>query len=167
MMNRRTASFVVLALCLGLATASSAQGRPARWSAVYGELFYQSPTVVVTGNTGIIATPGVASGGLASFPLHFTATGTNMLTDETNTLTIDWYADASGTGGIICTTTFDVLTAGSLTDLEIWPGDCAAYNAGRDLVPLMPFMKITHTLAGTTKSMEYTLRISYTRLHDI
>lgn len=132
-----------------------------KWDAVYGATFYQSATVVVTGSTGIIATPLVVSGAEAIFPLFFTATGTNMLTDETNILTIDWYADAAGTGGIIGTTTFNQLTAGSLTDLEVWPGDVTAYNAGRDLVPLMPFMEITHTLAGTTKSMEYLIQLSY------
>jgi hypothetical protein len=162
-----------IALCLTLiaslisAPFLLAQGRAARWSPIYAELFYQSATVVATGNTGIIATPGAISGKLAEHPLFFTATGTNMLTDETNILTVDWYADAAGTGGIICTTTFDQLTAGALTDLELWPGDCTAYNAGRDLVPLLPYMKITHTLAGTTKSMEYTLAISYLRLTDI
>lgn len=132
-----------------------------RWKAVYGATFYQSPTVVATGDTGIIATPLVLSGADAIFPLFFTATGTNMLTDETNILTIDWYADAAATGGIIGTTTFNQLTAGALTDLELWPGDVTAYNAGRDLVPLMPFMKITHTLAGTSKSMEYLIQLSY------
>jgi len=134
-----------------------------KWLAFYGELFYQSATVVVSGDSGIIATPGIASGGVAKFPLYFTATGTNMLTDETNAIKIDWYADAVATGGIIGTTTFDTLTAGSLTDLEIWPGDVSAYNAGRDMVPLLPFMKITWTLAGTTKSMEFTIQFSYTR----
>lgn len=166
-MIKRIATCLTLSALLALSLTTSAQGRAARWSPVYGELFYQSATVVATGNTGVIATPGATSGALAILPLHLTATGTNMLTDETNILTIDWYADAAATGGVICTTTFDQLTAGSLTDLEIWPGDCAAYNAGRDLVPLMPFMKITHTLAGTTKSMEYTIRISYMRLTDI
>lgn len=164
---KRILSCLALVVLCTLSMTASAAGRPSRWSTVYGETFYQSATVVATGDTGIIATPGAASGGLAVFPLLFTATGTNMLTDETNTLTIDWYADAAATGGIIGTTTFNQLTAGALTDLEVWPGDVTAYNAGRDLVPLLPFMKITHTLAGTTKSMEYTIQVAYVRLTDI
>ena len=87
-----------------------------------------------------------------------------MTTDETNDLTIDWYADAAGNGGALGTTTFNQLTAGSLTDLEIWPGDVTVYAAGRDLVPLFPFHKITHTLAGTTKSMAYTIGMGYLKL---
>lgn len=132
-----------------------------RWLATYNYSFYSSGTVVATGNTGIIATPLVTSGDVAIFPLFLTAVGAAMTTDETNDLTIDWYADAAGNGGIIGTTTFNQLTAGSLTDLEVWPGDVTAYNAGRDLVPLMPFHKITHTLAGTTKSMSYIIYLSY------
>lgn len=167
-MIKRIVALLALVLAVGLGTVSSAEGRPARWSPIYSDLFYQSTLgLVATGNTGIVATPGATSGGLALFPIFFTATGTNMTTDETNVLTVDWYADATGTGGIVCTTTFDQLTAGALTDLEIWPGDCAAYNAARDLVPLLPYMKITWTLVGTTKSMDFTLRSSYLRLHDI
>jgi len=134
------------------------------WKSTWHSTFHTSATVVVTGNTGIIATPLVTSGAGAIFPIAFVAVGLNMLTDETNDLTIDWYADAAGTGGAIGTTTFDQLTAGSLTDVEVWPGDVTAYNAGRDLMPLFPFHKITHTLVGTTKSMEYIIYMSYFEL---
>ncbi len=106
-------------------------------------------------------TPLVTSGGEAVFPLYFVAVGSDMLTDEVNTIKIDWYGDAAGNGGIIDTTDFDQLTAASLTDLELWPGDVAAYNAARDLIPLFPYMKITWTLGGTTKSMAFILYISY------
>lgn len=134
-----------------------------RWSAIWNDTFYTSATnLAATGNTGIIATPlAPASGRPAIFPLFFVAVGNNMTTDETNILTIDWYADSDGNGGAIGTTTFDQLTAGSLTDLELWPGDVTAYNAGRDMVPLLPYCKITYTLAGTTKSMGFTLYLSY------
>jgi hypothetical protein len=123
--------------------------------------FYQSTLgLSATGNTGVIATPLVVDGGLAILPLYFYALGTNMATDETNTLTIDWFPDAAGTTGL-GTTTFDQLTAGSPKDFEVWPGDVAVFNAGRDFVPLPPFCKITWTLAGTTKSMDFTLLCYY------
>ena len=83
-----------------------------------------------------------------------------MLTDETNTVKIDWYLEAAGAIAI-GTTTFTQLTASVLTVVEAWPGDVTAFNAGRDNVPLFPFCKITHTLAGTTKSMEYGIYLSY------
>lgn len=135
-----------------------------RWLSTFNYAFYTSATVSATGNTGIIATPLVTSGSVAIFPLFFVAVGSAMATDETNDLTIDWYGDAAGNGGIIGTTTFNQLTAGSLTDLELWPGDVTAYDAGRDLVPLFPFHKITHTLGGTTKSMAYIIYMSYLTL---
>lgn len=131
-----------------------------QWKATFGATFYASGTVVATGSTAVTASPGVTSGSDAVFPLAFVAIGADMLTDETNDLTIDWYFDASGTVQI-GTTTFDQLTAGSLIDVEAWPGDVTAYNAGRDMVPLFPYYKITHTLGGTTKSMSYTIYYSY------
>jgi len=138
------------------------------WRSYFNVVFHQSATVVLTGNTGIIATPGVVHGGQALFPMWFLAVGTNQLTDETNVLTIDWYGDSTGRGGSIGTTTFDIMSApppaSNAEDFEAWPGDVTAWNAARDMVPLPPFHKITHTLVGTTKSMEYTILISYTQL---
>lgn len=122
--------------------------------------FYSSGTVVATGDTGIIATPLVVNGGLAILPLYFLAVGSEMATDETNIITIDWYPDSVGTTGL-GTTTFDQLTAGAPRDFEVWPGDVTIFNAGRDFVPLFPYCKITHTLAGTTKSMSYVITVYY------
>lgn len=127
-----------------------------RWRTSYAELFYQSPTVTTTGNTGVIATPLISTYLPGSrFPLYFQAIGTNMTTDETNIITIDWYGESAGIAAI-GTTTFAQLTASTLLVSEAWPGDVTFFNAattGR--IPLLPYMKITHTLAGTTKSMEY------------
>jgi hypothetical protein len=79
-----------------------------KWKVFYGETFYQSATVTATGNTGVIATTFATHGASAVFPLSFVATGTSMLSDETNTLTIDWYPDAAGTviPTLVTTTTF-------------------------------------------------------------
>jgi len=122
--------------------------------------FYSSGVVTTTGDTGVIATPGVTDGGRAILPLYFYVIGTLMTTDETNDITIDWYPNSAGTAGI-GTTTFNQLTAGSPTDFEVWPGDVTIFNAGRDFVPLPPYCKITHTLGGTTKSMLYVVWIYY------
>ena len=128
-------------------------------------LFYQSATIVATGDSGTIATPLVVDSGLAILPLYFFAVGTNMLTDETNIIVINWYANAAGvTLGASMVTTFAQLTAGSLTAIEAWPGDVTAFNAGRDFVPLFPYCKIGWTLAGTTKSMEFSLSCYYVTL---
>lgn len=133
-----------------------------RWAAIWGETFYTSAVnLAATGNTGVVATPlAPASGRPAIFPLAFVALGNNMLTDETNDLTIDWYLDAAG-AYTVGTTTFNQLTAGALSDVEGWPGDVTFYNAGRDMVPIPPYCKITYTLGGTTKSMGFTLMLSY------
>ena len=137
------------------------------WTSTFNELFYTSATVVATGDSGIVATPLVVSGGPAIFPIFFLAIGFSMATDEENTLTIDWYTDAAGSGGIIGTTTFANMTAGApIPPIEVWPGDVTGFGASRDLVPLFPFMKVTHTLAGTTKSMSYRLYISFLRVQS-
>ena len=133
-----------------------------KWNATFHATLRSSGTVTVTGNTGIIAVPGVTSGDEAVFPLFFVAVGTDQAGDETNDLTIDWYGDSGGIGGILATITFAQLTAGSPTDIETWPGDITAIyaNAGRDLLPLLPYHRITHTLAGTTISMSYIIYMS-------
>jgi hypothetical protein len=46
---------------------------------------------------------------------------------------------------------------------EGWPVDVTVMNAGRDLYPLFPYMKITHTLGGTSKSMAYSIAINFMR----
>jgi len=140
-----------------------------RWAATWAATFYTSAiTLAASGDTGIIATPlAPASGSPAFFPLIFRATGNNMATDETNDLTILWYDNAAGDGGAIGTTTFAQILVGTLTRIEAWPGDVTFYDAGRDMVPLPPFCKIAYTLAGTTKSMGFTLYLSYLSLQVV
>jgi len=133
-----------------------------RWLSTFNEIFYSSGTIAVTGNSGIIATPNVVSGGVALHPLFFVGVGTGLATDETCTVTIGWYGDAAGNGGALGTTSFAAMTAGApIPPAEAWPGDVTFFNAGRDLVPLLPFRQINWTLAGTTISLSFILYISY------
>ena len=153
-----------------MATNSSVMAAAGRWVPTWNATFYTSAiNLAATGDTGIIATPLMpAAGRPALLPLFFLAAGNNMATDETNTLTIAWYANAAGDGGAIGTTAFAQMTAGApIPPLEIWPGDVSAYGPSRDLVPLFPYCKITWTLAGTTKSMGFTLWMSYLELKAV
>ncbi len=127
----------------------------------FHQTLYSSGTVVATGDTGIIAVPSFGMPNVAIFPLCFFAVGADMTTDETNDITIEWHTNAAGTGGAIGTTTFTQLTAGVPSNKEGWPGDVTLFNAAKEMVPLPPYHKITHTLAGTTKSMSYILYVSY------
>jgi hypothetical protein len=149
---------------------------------LYDWIFYSSGTVVATGNSGIIVSPGRITSvaypvegllpllGAGQYgagtpnvvvPLYFTVTGSDMATDETNDVKIDWYLDSAGTN-TFGTTTFAQMTAGAPTPAEeLWPGDLTNWN-GADVyrppwIPLPQYCKITHTLAGTTKSMSYVI----------
>jgi len=129
------------------------------WRTVWYESFYVSGTLTVTGDSGITASPGVINNGAARFPLAFHLVGENITTDETLALTVNWLDN--DTAGILGTTTFDTLTASVLRDYEAWPGDASFFNAGRDMVPMFPYFKANWTLAGTTKSMNFTLYVDY------
>jgi len=129
------------------------------WRSYFNQTFYSSGTVVATGNTGVMATPLYDAYDVAQFPLAFGVIGADMLTDETNDVTIDWYLDSAGVL-TVGTTTFAQMTAATTKQVETWPGDVTFWNVARDLVPLPPYCKITHTLAGTTKSMSYIIYAS-------
>ena len=134
----------------------------------YDEAFYSSGTVVVTGNSGVIATPGKSPINLV-VPLWFICVGADQATDETNDVKIDWYADSAG-AYTFGTTTFAQMTAGDMVPpLEYWPGDVSAWDidyTGASEPPnppwivVPPYCKITHTMVGTTKSMSYTVTMS-------
>jgi len=133
-------------------------------------VLFASGTVTATGNSGVIATPNLPTPSRAGHPdvmvpLYFTCLGTDQATDETNDVTIDWYADSGGTYSF-GTTTFAQMTAGDMIPPpEAWPGDVTAWNVANGTspawVPALPYCKITHTLVGTTKSMAYTVWMSY------
>ncbi len=154
---------------------------------VYDEEFFSSGTVTATANTGVVATPllpaatGLKVSGKTAVsdfltarpvlvPLYFTQLGADMTVDETATVVIDWYTDATG-GYTHGATTFVAMT---WTDadpaFEYWPGDVTAWDINyggateppnAPLIPLPPFYKLTYTLAGAAKSMSFTIRMTY------
>lgn len=134
---------------------------------VFGETFYSSGTVTTTGNTGVIAVPTLAGSQISAiFPIAFHVKGASQATDETNDVTIDWYLDAAGEFSVGTTTFVQMTASDMLPPVEPWPGDVTLWNitgAGtmHPRVPLPPYHKITHTLAGTTKSMSYIIYIHY------
>jgi hypothetical protein len=130
------------------------------WRARYNDILYSSGTVIADGDSGIIATPQVLTQGIAIFPLYFLCAGTGVAGAETTDNTIVWYADAAGSGGAIGTTTFDQLTLGAPNDLEIWPGDVTAFNAGRDLAAIPPYCKITWDISAGA-SLSFIIYVSY------
>lgn len=125
---------------------------------VWYQALYTSATVTGNGSSGITSTgpTGIVP---ARFPILFHLLGENITTDETLDVTIQWFDNV--TAGILGTTTFDQLTASTLRDYEGWPGDVTVFNAGRDLIPLPPYMNVTWTLAGTTKSMNFIVYMDY------
>ena len=140
---------------------------------VHDKELYSSGTITANGNTGVIATPisldseQVADrhGQFVIVPLYFTQLGADMTVDETCTVTVAWYTDATG-GYTHGTTTFIAMT---WTDadpaFEYWPGDVLVWG-GADIyrppwVPLPPYCKITWVLVGAAKSMSFTLRMTY------
>ncbi len=129
----------------------------------WNQVLYTSVTNLSTSsNTGIIATSLATAGGQQSaiFPLTLLATGNNMVSDETNIITIDWYINLAGDGGSIGQTVFSQLTAGNLSSLIYWPLGAAGNTAGQLRIPLWPYCQIGWTLAGTSKSMGFTIYMS-------
>ena len=140
-----------------------------KWNATYDHTFFSSGTITANGNTGVIATPLVTSGSDAIIPIAFTLKGADMTVDETNTVTIDWYLDSAGEF-TIGTTTFVALTwTDLLAPVEAWPGDVTLFNnsdvgAMTRGIPLPPFHKITHVLAGAAKSMSFIIKLAHLSL---
>ena len=131
---------------------------------LWHQTVYTSATLTGNGNSGILAFATQVNA-LFSTVIHygmsFVLVGANITTDETIDLTMDFYTEATGVGGSLGTITFNQLTAGSLTDLELWPGDITAFTKD---TPVPPYFKLTWVLAGTTKSMDFTLYGNFWRL---
>ncbi len=147
---------------------------------VHNKELYSSGTITGNGNTGVIATPITLDSEPVAFedrhgqfvivPLHFTQLGADMTVDETATVTVAWYTDATG-GYTHGTTTFAAMT---WTDadpaFQYWPGTVTGWDIdytgateppNPPWIPLPPYCKITWVLAGAAKSMSFTLRMTY------
>jgi len=132
----------------------------------YFAVDFFTQAVTVDADTGIIASPLVAEGGQAIFPIFFVLTGTPFSGDETDDVTIEWHVDAAGTGGVLATTTFGQLLNGTEERLEVWPGDITAvgFNVSRDMVPLFPFHKVLWDTEGVAPTPAHTLTITMSYL---
>jgi hypothetical protein len=135
-----------------------------KWRATFADPLYDSGVLTGNGNSGRIPVPGVVNGGSAIIPVFLTVVGTGLATDETATVTVNWFPDASAHLAV-GTTTFDAMTAGSPQDTEVWPGDVSSiYSSTDELCPLLPYMQVNWTLAGTTISLSFVFYQHYLRL---
>ena len=108
---------------------------------------YTSATLTVTGSSDVLDIGGNFKTGF------FAIVGSGITTDETLDLTVDFYADSSGTTSL-GTITFGQLLDGTLTRVQIWPGGVTA----RDHPLHIPrFIKLTWTIAGSTPLMTFVL----------
>lgn len=128
----------------------------------WGTTLYTSATnLSASGNSGIQAMPSNFQNE-AYFPMFFEIVGNNIATDETLALTLTFFTDATGskftTGAPIGTITFTTLTASVNYAFELWPGDIANLT---NWAACPPWFQATWVLAGTTKSMGFTLYGSF------
>lgn len=154
---------IALILCalIGIAgsIAATVRGVP-----LWHQTAYASATLTGNGDSGILAFADQVNPLFSShthYGMAFVITGASITTDETLDLTLDFYTDPNGVGGSLGTITFNQLTAGSLNDLEAWPGDISAFTID---TPVPPYFKATWTLGGTTKSMSFTMRGNFWRI---
>ena len=102
-----------------------------------GEIF-SSGTVTATGASDVLDLGGQFRSG------WFHTVATAITGGETVDITLGFYLDSAG-AVLLGTITFDQLTAGSPSDVELWPGDITA----RDHPLHMPrFVKVNYTLSG-------------------
>jgi len=116
------------------------------------------------GNSGILAFEDQVNDLFAThvhYGMSFVLVGTDIVTDETLDLTLDFYTEAAGVGGSLGTITFDQLVAGGLTDMEPWPGDITAFSID---TPVPPYFKATWVLGGSAKSMAFVLYGNFWRI---
>lgn len=158
-MKRLIGLLVVAGLCSMNMYAATNKARP-----LWHQTAYTSATLTGNGNSTILAFADQVNPVFSShahYGMSFVIVGANITTDETLDLVLDFYTNAAGTGGSVGTITFNQLTAGSLNDLEAWPGDITAFTID---TPVPPYFKATWTLGGTTKSMNFTLFGSFWRI---
>lgn len=131
----------------------------------WGVTLYTSATnLSASGNSGVQAMP-AAFQRFSYFPMFFEIVGNGLATDETLALTLQFFTDAAGakvtTGAPIGTITFTTLTASVNYAFELWPGDISGLT---NWAACPPWFQANWTLAGTTKSMGFTLYGSFWHL---
>lgn len=131
---------------------------------LWGQTVYTSATNLSSnGNSGVQAMP-TAFQTLAHFPIFFEIVGNGLATDETIAVLLQFFTDSTGakySTGATPTITFTTLTASVNYAFEVWPGDISGL-AGSS--PCPPWFQCSWTLAGTTKSMGFTLYGSFWHL---
>jgi hypothetical protein len=120
---------------------------------------YDSATLTATGNSGVLAFDDQVSAVFstrAHRAVAFRLVGTGIddpdadpnTADETVDVTLDFYAESSGTLSL-GTITFDQLDPNTGSDLEFFPGDITALDPEAVADPLVPpYFKLTWTLAA-------------------
>lgn len=131
--------------------------------AVWQTTAYTSATNLSTNdNSGVTAFPTIFQT-KPCFPMFFQILGNNISTDETLTLTLTLYTDAAGAAGSIGTITFPAVSDGDLFKTELWPGDISNLT---NFAACPPWFQAAWALVGTTKSMGFTLYVSYWYVAD-
>ena len=120
---------------------------------------YTSGTLVASGNSGWFSVPiAVSFGGMRQAILRLVPA--NLATDETMDLDLNIGWDITGSGDVKVHD-FTQVNSTNAAETLILPGGESVGNltVGADLLPsiIPPFWKLTWTLAGTTKSMNFTL----------
>lgn len=117
-------------------------------------VFYTSPTLTADGASAVLPFgDGWSSGALVLI-------GSGLTTDETLALTADFFYDSAGTYPATAldtplTANFTGLTASILQAVLWFPNALSALPVAQYLPP---YVKFSHALSGTTKSMSYTIR---------
>ncbi len=136
---------------------------------------YSSGTITETGNSGVIDLANdllglgseplkTASGRFAITHAWLNFTPANLATDETLDLDLNVSWDSSGTADLKVHD-FTQVTSTNVAERLLLPGgesvaDTLGSTPGTDLyvpMPIPPFWKFTHTLGGSTPSMDYTI----------
>lgn len=124
-------------------------------------LYVSATNLSTNGNSGLQSLPDpVGQPGALFLPSWFTVEGNGITTDETLALVMTLFPSSAyqGLAGAqtLGTITFTTLTASVLAVMEEFPGDIGL-TKHLGPIPMPPSFLLTWTLAGTTKSMGFTL----------
>lgn len=133
---------------------------------IFSRLIYASGTITANGNSGWLSLPfgqssgagdGRTAGGVKS--AFFRVVPANLATDETLDITLAMAWDSSGTGAVDIHV-FTQITATNLAGNVVIPGGESTgilTVATKGVAPFAPWVRFTHALGGTTKSMNYSV----------